>query len=158
MSDDATSEQPRPVEIDLAGVRAFASGLSMWAHLATVGPDGAPDVSPVHPCWEGDALWILVGTSSVKCRNVAHEPRVALHWQVTAVGDGVEIWGTASVHDDLDTKRRLWHGVFDYELDLFAGGGPDSSPGTGFMRIVPERALVLHQYGMGGAQRWRARG
>ena len=25
---------------------------------------------------------------------------MALHWQVTEVGDGVEIWGTAVVHDD----------------------------------------------------------
>jgi general stress protein 26 len=110
----------------------------------------------VHPCWDGDTLWIMVGTTSVKARNVATNDRVALHWQVSASGDGVEVWGTASVHDDLETKRRLWKGVFDYDLDAFAPGGPDDSEGTGFMRVTPSRALILRQYGMGGAERWRA--
>ncbi len=30
-------------------IKTFATGLSMWAHLATVGADGEPDVVPVHP-------------------------------------------------------------------------------------------------------------
>ena len=140
----------------LEDVKRFASGLSPWAHLATVGADGAPDVTPVHPCWEGDTLWIMVGTQSVKASNVKANDRVALHWQVTEIGDGVEVWGTAAVFDDLETKRRLWKGVFDYDLDAFAPGGPEGSEGTGFMAITPDRALVLRQYGMGGAERWTA--
>lgn len=40
----------------LDDIKIFAAGLSPWAHLATVGADGEPDVAPVHPCWEGDAL------------------------------------------------------------------------------------------------------
>lgn len=143
-------------EITLEQVKEFAAALSPWAHLATVGADGAPDVVPVHPCWEGDTLWTMVGVTSVKARNVAVNPHVALHWQVTEQGDGVELWGTAEVFDDVETKRRLWSGVFDYDLDAFAPGGPDGSPGTGFMAIVPERALVLHQYGMQGMDRWSA--
>lgn len=143
-------------DCSLDDVKAFATGLSPWAHLATVGADGEPDVVPVHPCWEGDVLWAMVGADSVKARNVAHEPRVALHWQVSEVGDGVELWGTAAVHDDLATKRRLWEGVFDYDLNLFAPGGPDDSPDTAFMAITPTRALVLEQYGMKGMRRWRA--
>ena len=142
--------------ISLDDLREFASALSPWAHLATVGADGHPDVVPIHPGWDGDTLWTMVGTGSVKARNVAANPNVALHWQVTASGDGVELWGTATVHDDLDTKRRLWKGVFDYDLDQFAPGGPDSSPDTGFLAVRPTRALVLNQYGMGGMQRWSA--
>jgi general stress protein 26 len=92
----------------------------------------------------------------VKARNVAANPHVALHWQVTEVGDGVELWGTARLHADFHTKRRLWTGVFDYDLNLFAPGGPEDSPETGFLAIVPQRALVMRQYGMGGVQRWRA--
>ena len=56
--------------------------------------------------------------------------------------------------DDLETKRRLWTGVFDYDLNAFAPGGPDNSPGTCFIAITVERALVLKQYGMGGLRRW----
>ena len=151
MSDTAASEQ-----IDLDGVKAFAAGLSPWAHLATVGADGEPDVVPVHPGWEGDVCWLMGGTESVKARNIGANPKVAKNWQVTEKGDGVEIWGTAEVFDDLETKRRLWDGVFDYDLNAFAPGGPDNSPGTAFIAITVERALVLKQYGMGGAQRWSA--
>jgi general stress protein 26 len=140
--------------MDLAGIRDFASQLSPWAHLATVGADGEPDVVPVHPCWEDDTLWIMCGADSVKTRNVLHEARVALHWQVTASGDGVEIWGTAVFFDDLETKRRLWHGVFDYDLSAFAPGGPDNAPGSGFLAVTPNRALLLRAYGMGGRETW----
>lgn len=140
----------------LDDIKSFAAHLSPWAHLATVGADDEPDVTPVHPCWDGDVLWIMCGTSSVKARNVADNPRVALHWQVTEVGDGVEVGGTAEVVDDRDTKRRLWNGVFDYDLDAFAPGGPDDSPGTGFMAVHPTRALLLRGYGRGGVERWTA--
>ena len=143
-------------DIDLDGVKAFASKLSSWAHIATVGADGAPDVVPVHPCWDGDMLWTMLGTDSVKARNVAANANVALHWQVTEVGDGVEVWGTATLHDDVETKRRLWNSVFDYDLSTFAPCGPEDSPDTSFLAIAPQRALVLKQYGMGGLMRWSA--
>ncbi len=143
-------------DISLEDVKSFASGLSPWAHLATVGADGQPDVVPIHPCWEGETLWTMLGVGSVKARNVAANENVALHWQVTEVGDGVEVWGTAELVTDVETKRRLWTDVFDYDLNAFAPGGPDNSPETGFLAIQPNRALVLKQYGMGGMQRWSA--
>lgn len=146
MSDDCT----------LDDVKAFATDLSPWAHIATVGADGEPDVVPVHPCWEGDTLWTMVGATSVKAKNVAHNPQVALHWQVTENGDGVEVWGTGELFSDVETKRRLWDGVFDYDLNAFAPGGPDNSPDTDFLAITPTRALILEQYGMGGMRRWHA--
>jgi hypothetical protein len=102
-------------DMELDDVKAAAAALSMWAHIATVGADGEPDVVPVHPCWEGD-----------------------------------------TVHDDLETKRRLWTGVFDYDLNACAPGGPDTSPGTGFMAVEPTRAMVMKAYGMGGVNRWSA--
>jgi general stress protein 26 len=142
--------------MELAQVKDHAHRLSPWAHLATVGADDAPDVVPVHPCWEGDTIWVMVGKTSVKVRNVAHNPEVAMHWQVTETGDGLEVWGTASFHDDLETKRRLWNGVFDYDLNAFAPGGPEGSPDTGFLAIAPKRALYLAAYGMGGRDTWDA--
>lgn len=142
--------------INLDDVKAFASDLSPWAHLATVGADGNPDVVPVNPCWEGDTLWIMLGAKSVKARNVGVNPNVALHWQVTEAGDGVEVWGIGELFDDLETKRRLWSGVFDYDLNTFAPGGPENSPDTAFLAVHPTRALVLKQYGMSGMQRWSA--
>ena len=142
--------------MDLEQVKAHGKELSPWAHIASVGADGAPDVVPVHPCWEGDVLWAMIGKDSVKARNVAANNQVALHWQVTEKGDGLEVWGSAKVYDDVETKRRLWEGVFDYNLSDFAPGGPDDSPGTAFVAITPSRALWLSAYGMGGADRWSA--
>jgi general stress protein 26 len=142
--------------MELDEIKELARQLSPWAHLATVGADGKPDVTPVHPCWDGDVLWVMVGADSVKARNIAAHPDVALHWQVTELGDGVELWGRAKLHDDVATKRRLWTGVFDYDLDLFSPGGPEGSPDTGFLAIRPDRALYMKTYGMGGIERWHA--
>lgn len=139
--------------MDLNDIRQKAASLSPWAHIATVRPDGTPDVTPVHPCWEGDTLWIMVFIGAAKVRNVATNPKVALHWQVTEKGDGLEVWGTATMHTDLATKERLWNGVFDYDLNLFAPDGP-SSPQVGFMAVEVERAIYLAAYGMAGTERW----
>lgn len=133
-----------------------ASELSPWAHMATVGADGAPDVVPVHPAWEGDTIWLMTGRTSVKARNVANENRVALHWQVSETGDGVEVWGIAKVIDDVEVKRRLWNGVFDYDLSAFSPGGPDNSPDAVFISIRPTRAMYMKSYGMAGIERWTA--
>ena len=46
--------------------------------------------------------------------------------------------------------------MFDYDLNLFVAGGPDNSPGTGFLAVHPERALYLKQYGMAGREVWQA--
>ncbi len=139
----------------LDDIKRFASDLSPWAHLATVGSDRKPDVVPVHPCWEGDTLWVLVASDSVKARNTSFNPNVALHWQVQESGDGVELWGTAALFADVETKRRMWSGVFDYDLNAFAPGGPDNSPGAAFLAITPERALIVEKYGAGAIRRWR---
>lgn len=138
----------------LTDIKTEAAQLSPLAHLATIGADGAPDVVPVHPAWEGDTLWIMTGKDSVKARNIATHGSVAMHWQVTEAGDGVEVWGEASVHTDLDTKRRLWEGVFDYDLNLFAPDGPEG-PDTAFIAVEPHRALVLKAYGMAGKDTWQ---
>ena len=141
--------------MELDDIKQRGSALSPWAHLATVGADGAPDVVPVHPSWEGDTLWIMCGNDSTKCRNITANPSVAIHWQVTEVGDGLEVWGTAEIFTDLETKRRLWSGVFDYDLNAFAPGGPDDSPGTAFLAVTPQRATYLAMYGMKGTERWK---
>jgi PPOX class probable F420-dependent enzyme len=140
--------------VDLDQVKSETTRLSNWAHLATVGADGNPDVVPVWPAWENDTVWIFTGTETVKLRNLAANPSVAMHWQVDDSGDGVEVWGTATVHTDLDTKRRLWTGVFTYDLDDFAPGGLESHDNC-FIAVRPDRALVLKQYGMAGRETWR---
>jgi general stress protein 26 len=144
--------------MQLSDVQEHASRLGPWAHVATTGPDGAPHVVPVHPCWEGETLWAMVDENSKKVRNLASDDRVCVHYQVAEETgfDSLVLWGTATMHTDLDTKRRLWEGVFDYDLNTFAPGGPENSPGTAFMAIHPSRAVYLKFFGMQGREVWQA--
>jgi len=59
-------------------VRSFLDEGARTAALATVDADGAPHVVPVWFVRDGDDLVITTMSSSVKARNMAHSPRVAL--------------------------------------------------------------------------------
>ena len=69
--------------MDIKEVINASKDLGEWAHIATVSGSGTPYVTPVHPCWEGETLWIMVGVNSVKSKNIADSPSVSLHWQVS---------------------------------------------------------------------------
>jgi len=145
--------------MDLQEVIEESKRLGEWAHVATVSPSGTPYVTPVHPCWEQQILWTMVGANSVKAKNIQTSPLVSCHWQVSAETnfDSLIIWGQAELYTDLETKERLWEGVFDYDLNAFAPGGPAESPDTGFMAIVPSKAVILKGMGMGGRLDWKAK-
>src|ERR1700757_4268030 len=49
-----------------------------FAHLSTLMPDGSPQSVPVWIGREGDRILICTGESSLKARNTARDPRVAL--------------------------------------------------------------------------------
>ncbi len=48
------------------------------AHVATVGPDGAPQANPVWFGWDGTHVLFSQTKARQKYRNVQREPRVAL--------------------------------------------------------------------------------
>ena len=52
-----------------------------FAHLATVGPDGAPQVTPVWVDFDGTHVRFNTAKGRVKVRNLARDPRVALSIQ-----------------------------------------------------------------------------
>ena len=140
--------------MNLDEIKARSRELSTRAYLATVGSRAVPNVVPVHPAWEHDVLWVMTGRTSVKARNIGQNPKVALHWEVGDLGDGLELWGTGAVHDDAGTKRRLWTGIFDYDLDAFAPGGAEHSPDIVFIAIHPERAVYAEAFGTRAVDRW----
>ena len=49
-----------------------------FAHLATLMPDGSPQSVPVWIGRDGDRLVICTGEKSLKARNTARDPRVAI--------------------------------------------------------------------------------
>jgi PPOX class probable F420-dependent enzyme len=48
------------------------------ADVATIGPDGAPQVNPVWFDWDGEHVLFSQTTTRQKYRNVQREPRIAL--------------------------------------------------------------------------------
>jgi PPOX class probable F420-dependent enzyme len=52
-----------------------------FAHLATVGPDGAPQVTPVWVDYDGTHVRFNTAKGRVKVRNLGRDPRVALSIQ-----------------------------------------------------------------------------
>lgn len=46
--------------------------------LATVRPDGAPQVNPMWFKWDGELLWFTHTNYRQKFKNIAHEPRVSI--------------------------------------------------------------------------------
>ena len=73
------------------------------AYLATTGPDGAPQVSPVWFTWDGAVLRFSTLRARQKCRNMEREPRMAV-----AITDpanpyrSLELRGTVELVDDPD--------------------------------------------------------
>jgi len=52
-----------------------------FAHLATVGPDGSPQVTPVWVDYDGTHVRFNTAKGRVKARNLERNPRVALSIQ-----------------------------------------------------------------------------
>lgn len=50
----------------------------VYVHVATVNPDGSPQVSVVWIDRRGDTVLFSTAEGRVKPRNIAHDPRVAL--------------------------------------------------------------------------------
>lgn len=116
--------------MDLTTVAAEAARLGPWAYLATLGPSGHPHVVPVHPAWQEGTCYVFAKTDSVKARNIARSPAVALHDTVSPETgfDHLLVDGMATVHTDDETKQRLWTGVFDSDLDeLTSADAPDNA-------------------------------
>jgi PPOX class probable F420-dependent enzyme len=50
----------------------------LFGHLATLRPDGTPQVNPVWFRWDGELLWFTTTTTRFKYRNLKGNPNAAL--------------------------------------------------------------------------------
>lgn len=69
------------------------------AHLATIGPDGEPQTSPVWFHWDEDLIKVSVYETSQKMANIRRDPRVSV--SIVDPSDPyryLEIRGTAVIH------------------------------------------------------------
>lgn len=92
------------------------------AHLATVNPDGSPQVSPVWVDVAGDVIRVNTAKGRVKVRNVTKDPRVALSVtadddplrRVLVQGDVVNITEEGAV-DHIHELARRYDGSDGYQ-------------------------------------------
>jgi PPOX class probable F420-dependent enzyme len=79
--------------------RRLADELIGW--LVTVNGRGAPQPSPVWFLWDDGSILLYSQPETAKLRNIAANPRVAMHLPADAVGDDVVIVsGRAARSDD----------------------------------------------------------
>jgi PPOX class probable F420-dependent enzyme len=112
------------------------------ANVATIGPDGAPQVNPVWFDWDGANLLFGQITTRQKVRNLERDPRIAV-----AIVDAanptryLEIRGVAHLVPDpeLELTHRLAKKYLD--LDRF----PYAQPGEERVQVVVAPRHVTYQ-------------
>ena len=74
--------------------------------LATVAPDGTPQVSPIWFLWDGDEI-LVYSLESPRARNVAAHHRVSLHLDGNGLGaDIVIVEGRARIDDSMPSAAE----------------------------------------------------
>ena len=119
-----TNQTTSPTGIELSIPESHLDLLQrpLFAHLATVRPDGAPQSSVMWFVWDGSRLQITHTKSRQKFANLAKDPRLSL--SIADPDDGyrsIEVRGVVeSVEDDDSTAsfyKKLQHRYgMDYEI------------------------------------------
>ena len=112
------------------------------AFLGTADDQGRPTVAVVAPGFADGALWFASWASARKVRNLRVNSAVALHWPLAEGAPGeVAAWGTATLHEGDDERRRLWtSGVLPYDPASFFRS-PDGP--MVFVEVAVTRARLL---------------
>ena len=78
----------------------------LW--LTTVRADGQPQSSPVWFLWDGETFLVFSQPSAQKLRNLAANPRVAVHLESDGTGEDVlTVDGTAAVDPEVPPSDQL---------------------------------------------------
>jgi PPOX class probable F420-dependent enzyme len=75
VTDTASKESPMP---EAPASHTDLLDRPIFAHLATVRPDGSPQSSVMWFAWDGSRIRLTHTSTRQKFANLAHEPRVAL--------------------------------------------------------------------------------
>jgi PPOX class probable F420-dependent enzyme len=83
-------------------------------NLATVRPDGAPQVNPMWFIWDGGFIWFTHTSYRQKYKNMAHEPRVSISFLDPDDKYGyLEVRGVVD-HIDLDPEAKLYQRLSEW--------------------------------------------
>jgi PPOX class probable F420-dependent enzyme len=138
---EGTPRRRRPDFDPAYGISTDAEGMLPWSWaeerleasrnywVVTVGADGEPAAAPVWGVWAEGAVYFGTSPGSRKGRNLARDPRVAIHLES---GDEVVILqGEAEVEEIGESVLDAYEAKYDYR-----------PPGTRLFRLRPTRALA----------------
>jgi PPOX class probable F420-dependent enzyme len=116
------------------------------AWLTTVRADGQAQASPVWFLWDGDTFLLYSQPGAQKVRNLAANPKVALHLGDDGNGgDVVSFEGTATVEPDTPRADRVDGYLAKYQAAIEALGyepGPFARTYSLAIRVRPTRVRV----------------
>jgi PPOX class probable F420-dependent enzyme len=124
--------------------RRLRSEAIVW--LTTVRADGQAQASPVWFLWDGQTFLLYSQPDAQKVRNLAANPKVALHLDDDGSGgDVVTVEGTATVEPDTPRADRVDGYLAKYQAAIEALGyepGPFARTYSTAIRVRPTRARV----------------
>ena len=116
------------------------------AWLTTVRADGQAQASPLWFLWDGETFLLYSQPGAQKVRNLAANPRVALHLDDDGTGgDVVTFEGTATVEPDTPRADRVDGYLAKYLASIEALGyepGPFARTYSAAIRVRPTRVRV----------------
>jgi PPOX class probable F420-dependent enzyme len=132
-----------PIQLDELTRRAVSSG--RLVHLATINPDGSPQVTCIYVGWDGDEIVAGHLADHVKLRNIRRDPRVTLSIESDEEFEGFSpylvIRGVARVEEGgaVPLLRRITHDAFP---------PPGDWPDGFVMRISPRHLSGIGPWGL----------
>jgi len=150
-----------PTAWDWACEHLRRSTATYW--LATVRPDGAPQVRPVLAVWVEGRLYVCMGAGTRKARNLARDARCVVtveHEPLDLVVEGT----AAKVRDEnilhgvaqaYDTVYGWPVTVRDGALDAAGGAGTAGPPPYDVYQVIPTTAYAFGTDEPLVATRWR---
>jgi general stress protein 26 len=125
----------------------LAQGRNLW--VVTASPQAGPHSLPVWYLWLDGAAWFSTDPTSRKGRNLAADPRVAVHLE--SGDDVVVLRGVAERVTDTSLLERF---AEDYERK-YGIRVDGANPAMGVYRVAPQSALTwLEADYTGTALRW----
>jgi len=109
------------------------------ATIATLQPDGSPQLSPVWIKRDGDDVLFSTTAGRRKPANLARDPRISvLVWPVDSPYEYVEVRGTATLTPDPDGS------LIDELSRLYTGDPWTDKPGVErlIVRVTPTKVVV----------------
>ncbi len=80
-----------------------------WVHLATIGPDGEPHVTPMMMGLHEEGLLFSM-TGKQKKRNIERDPRACVAISKPVSMAHVIVWGTIEMRHD-DEAQQIWEAM-----------------------------------------------